>query len=72
MFGVFGGILSLGARQPVRDFAGEFRFNLDHAGVAHGLVLGGVGADFRAVDRDVIKPDEACFAAERQNLHEQA
>jgi hypothetical protein len=31
-----------------------------------------IGADFGTVDRDMIEPDEARFAAERQNLHEQA
>jgi len=50
----------------------QFPFGLGHPAVAHGLVLGGVGQDLRAVQGDVAQLDEPGLLAEGEHLGEQA
>ena len=43
-----------------------------HPAVAHRLVFGGVGLEFRSVERDVAEFDESCFLADLQDLNEES
>jgi hypothetical protein len=71
VLGVFGGIDSLGLCQEGGDFRGELPLGLANAAVAHGLVLGGIGQDLRAVQGHMAQLDEPGLLAEGEHLGEQ-
>jgi hypothetical protein len=61
----------LGGRQPAVDLRLQLRLALLHARIAHRLVLGGIGLDLRAVERDVPELHQPGRATQLENLHEQ-
>jgi hypothetical protein len=69
--GVLRSIGALGLRQPTLDLGGQLGLGRAHPGVAHGFVLGGIGAQLGAVQRDMAEPDQARAPAQGEHLHEE-
>jgi hypothetical protein len=71
VLGVVRRVFPLRPRQPARDLGRERGLRLPHPAVAHRLVLGGVGLELGAVQRDVAELDQSRLPAQAQPLHEQ-
>ena len=57
--------------EPGLHLRGQFGFHLLHARIAHGLVLGGVGAQLGPVHRHMAEAHQTRPLAQRQHLNEQ-
>jgi hypothetical protein len=71
VLGVLGGIDPLGLGQEGGDLLLQLPFRLGHPTVAHGLVLGGVGEDLRAIEGHVPELHQPGPLAEPEHLGEQ-
>src|SRR5881296_2276821 len=69
---VLGGVDLLRLVQQLLHLALQLPLALLHTRIAHRLVLGGVGLDPRAVQRDVTERHQASPLTEQQPLHEKA